>query len=469
MRRSRFRFDTWTATALVALLAAIPPLLALHAFGVIETPDTPTYLDYARIISAGPLPEGEALLREGPAPATLFRTIGFPALLAGLQALSPEHWRLLLVGMQILAQSAVAAAAHRAGLAFGLPGWLAALAALMPAAGYAVVVQVAVLTDALYGALFSLAAIALLRGALGGGRLQLVALAGLLLGIATFVREATPYLMVGLLPLAAFAAGRGRRIAGLALFMAPVVLAVGVMLAEMQRRAGDAFLSTSRQIVMVQAVLPLLARGIPVYDGDDLFDRTARETVAIGGYVRIDEMNARLFAAGMTAPEIAATASSRYARTWRRHPVEMLRAMAVRLPVKMFWMTFKPVDTAAELHRQSGDPRPWFGRPEELLKRLWQGSPLALLLLAGLALGRAVGLAVAAGAIAAPALVARRDPRFLAVLGGWLACAGFVGVYLPVHIEQRYLVPIVPLLCLLGAVGLREILLRLRARRRGAP
>jgi hypothetical protein len=39
----------------------------------------------------------------------------------------------------------------------------------------------------------------------------------------------------------------------------------------------------------------------------------------------------------------------------------------------------------------------------------------------------------------------------MALLGTWCICATCVAVYLPVHLDIRYLVPLIPLHCLLGA------------------
>ncbi len=450
----------WRATGLVVLASLVAPLLALLAFGPMMTPDSPTYLAYAEALRAGPLPEGEALLRQGSAPATLFRTPGYPAVIAMLQTVSPSGWVGLLVALQMAAQAALAGLAHRVALALGLRPWMAAAAALMPALGVTIAMQVAVMTDAFYGALAGAAALLLLRAGLGKGSLRAVALAGLMLGIGLLVREATAYLVLAFLPAAAIAAGRGpgekvlgRRIIGVGLLLAPVLLAAGWLMTENHRRSGHAVLSTTKQIVMVQAVLPLLARGVPVFDGDDLFDRTVREHVLPRGYQGLDAMNAALFAAGMTAPEIAAVAGDRYWRAWQRHPLEMLRAMMVRAPVKMFQIGFMPVDAVAELHLRFDRPRPWFGRIDAIMDRLKGGSAAALAALLALSGSRAIALALAGAAMLAPLLL-RRDPRFPALLGAWLVCGGFLGVYLPVHVEQRYLMPVAPLLVLVGMVVL---------------
>ena len=181
----------WRATLVVALAALVPALLAVAYFGILVTPDSPAYVDYAAQLRAGPLPEKEALLRAAPAPATLFRTPGYPALLALLQLLAPQAWPVLLVAVQMAAQAGLAALAHRTALALGLGALPAAAAALMPATGLAAVAQLSVMTDALYGALAGSAALLLLRGAVRGEGLRACALAGLLLALGLPVREAT--------------------------------------------------------------------------------------------------------------------------------------------------------------------------------------------------------------------------------------------------------------------------------------
>lgn len=444
--------DTFAAAAVSSLLA----ILAVTAFGVIMTPDTPAYLHYAELLRSGPLPAGEALLRSSFQPTALFRTPGYPVLIATAQYLDSAHWIAILIATQIAVQAAVAAAAHRAGLALGLGRWLALAAALMPATGFAAIAQIMVLTDAVYAALVTLALLLLLRAGLAGGRILPVLAAGLMLAAATTVREVTPFLALLFLPAAAVAAGPRKRLVGMVLLAGPVVLATGWVMLSHHGRSGHAVLSTTRQIVMVQAVLPALKRGVPIYHGDDLYDRTARETVVPLGYEGIDALNARLFAAGLSSPEIAALASARYMRAWREYPFEMMRGIMTRFPARMLWIAFAPVDTVADLHRYSGSARPWFGREAELLRRLGQGSVSAGFLLLALVLGRVVGVAVTMAALAAPLLISRRDARHWPLLTMWLASGAFLAVYLPVHLETRYLLPVIPLLCLLGCVVLHD-------------
>jgi hypothetical protein len=104
------------------------------------------------MLVSGPLPRGEALLGSSFAPVPLYRTSGYPALIALLRFLGPANWLFLLLGLQILCQAVLAGYAYRVGLALGLKPPLAFLAALMPAVGSVAVFQSAVMSDALFSA-----------------------------------------------------------------------------------------------------------------------------------------------------------------------------------------------------------------------------------------------------------------------------------------------------------------------------
>ncbi len=446
-----------------AALAALPALLALATFGVIETPDSPGYIAYAGQLRHA-LPTGTALLREAPSPITLFRMGGYPALLAALQTLTP-HWRLATVLLQIAALSTLAAATARTARHLGAPRTSALAAALLPAIGFGVVVQLCILTDALYAALA--AGAALLLAARSGPRPALAA--GLMLALATMLREATPLLALAYLPLACLAepAPATRRLACALLLLAPPFATASAQVAWNTHRGAGPVLTTSRQTVMVQAVLPLLRRhpdllAPPDPSPDDaLFDAAARDTVGGGEYARIDDLHRQLFAEGLDAPAMAAAASRLYRRAWTRHPAPMLLATLGNLRHEFLALPFQPLDTVAALMVYAGWPRPAFDRLNVEWAALRHGPAraTAALCIAADVLTRLLGTAVACAAIAAPWRPAARRAipadTLRRLRGLWLVCAGFVGLYAPVHIEPRYLVPIVPLACTIAACAWR--------------
>ena len=435
----------------VGLLAALPALIALAIFGAIETPDSGGYISYAEQLRAGPLPSGAALLAEAPAPVSLFRTAGYPALIAISQSLFGAGWKVALVLFQIATHAALAVTAYRTAIVLSLPRALALLAALVPSVGLGLVVQISILTDAVYAALLGGAALLLVQAALrpAGGAPLIV---GLLLAGAMLLREATLFIAVGFVPAVWLASRAGRRLHSLCLAFLPIIAVVACMAGSNFARSGHPVVTTSRQVVMVQAVLPLIRQGLPVFDGDDLFDRTARETLRGDDYSRISELNGKLFLSGLTAPEIADQATRRYLRAWMRFPVAMGVATIGRYRDHFLALPFHPLNTIRYLAAYADLPRPEITIPLVLWENLKRGDIGAAAWLMIDVATRLIGTLIGLFALAAPFLLMRRnDERGVALLGTWLICASCVAVYIPVHLDIRYLVPLIPLHCLLGA------------------
>jgi hypothetical protein len=436
---------------LVGLIAPLPALIALLVFGAVETPDSGGYISYAEQLLAGPLPSGAALEAEAPAPVSLFRTIGYPALIAVFQALFGTGWKVALVFFQIVTHAALAVAAYRTAILLRLPRALALLAALLPSVGLGLVMQISILTDAVYAVLLGVAALLLVQAALrpAGGAPLIV---GLLLAGAMLLREATLLVAVGFVPAVWIAARPGRRLRWFCLAFLPIIAVSACMAANNFARSGYPVVTTSRQVVMVQAVLPLIKQGLLVFDGDDLFDRTARDTLRGDDYTMINELNRKLFLAGLTAPEIAEEATRRYLRAWVRFPTAMLIAALGRYRDHYVALPFHPLNTIRYLAAYAGSPRPVLTTPLLLWENLKGGDIGAAAWLLIDVTTRLIGTLIGLFALVAPFLLMRRnDERGPALFGTWLICASCVAVYLPVHLDIRYLVPLIPLHCLLGA------------------
>ncbi len=446
------------APMLASVLAVLPPLVAWMAYGMLILTDSHGYMDYAAALRAGTVATGPALLRQAAVPVTLFRMTGYPAILAGLQAAFAQGWPTALVMLQIGANAMVAATAYRACLALRFGPCRAMVAAVLPACGFALVLQICVLTDALYAALLGGAALLLVARPTVG----CVAVAAVALAAATAIREATVFLAIGYIPLAVLAAGPAwrRRLAAAALVVA---LSWGVAAAQIGwniSRGVGSVLTTSPQTVLVQAVLPLVQAGYPVFDGDDMFDATARSSLAAGDYAGIDTLHQRLFAQGMASVDMAKAASRAYWRTWRRFPTAMAAAALANLRPRYLAMPFQPLETLADLAVYAGDSRPVFGRFNEEWRMLRHGQVAAGLWVAVDLVTRMAGIAISLAAMAQPW---RRgaDPR---LRGLWCVCATLIAVYTPVHVEPRYLAPLTPLVWVLGMAALPG-----RANRRDRP
>src|SRR5215472_10851065 len=389
---------------LVGLVAALPALVAFLTYGALEPPDSAGYISYAEQLRAGTLPSGAALLKEAPAPISLFRTPGYPALIAVTQSLFGIAWKVTLVLSQIIAHAALAVTVYRTAVLLRLSRSLAILVALLPSVGLGLVMQVSLLTDAISAALLGFAALWLVQATLQPSRIAPVAVGMALVG-AMLLREATMFIAVGFAPAVWIASRPESRLRWFCSAFMPIIAVVAGMAGTNYARSGYPVVTTSPQLVMVQALLPLLKHELPVFDGEDLYDRTARDTLRGGEYAMIDELNRKLFLAGLTAPQMAEAATWRYFRAWWRFPGAMLIATVGRYRDHFPALAFYPLVTLRYLAIYAGLPRPEFTVPARLWKNLKRGNLSAgAWLLVDVAM-RVIGTAIGLAATAAPFLL----------------------------------------------------------------
>jgi hypothetical protein len=453
------KFSSSAVPGMLALASAValPSIAALLAYGIIETPDSPGYLAYAEQIRTGTIPTGIALLHSVAGRISLYRIGGFPALLAMLQTLFPGGWKLALVALQIAAQSGVAVACYATARKLGAAYNFALAGALLPSIGFAAVMNICVLTDALNAAAVSGAALALILAPNWRGAL----FAGLCLAFATSFREATIYLVLAYLPLALLTQ---RRLLCAALILLPAWgVAAGQIGWNVSRGAGPV-LTTCKQLVMVQALLPLIHDHVPVYAIDPVFAAAAAQTIDIGGYSRIDAFEDALYAQGYTSPQIAAEASHDYALAWRHYPLRMLGATLGDFRKNYLFMPFQPQETVATLEVYTTGQRPVSNRMNVLWSELRGGSITALGWIILNVVCQIAGTLISMVGLIAPWRL-RGAWRLRAL---WCVPVCLVALYMPVHLEIRYLTPAVPIICVLAAVGATRWMSALNPRRKPA-
>jgi hypothetical protein len=174
-------------------------LIVLSVFGPIEPPDCPGYVNFAKQILSGQLRTGTELLTEAPIPVSLYRTPGYPGLIAAFQYLFGNAWKVTLVLLQISVSSLLAITAYLTASLFGLPRTLALLVSLVPSVSIGLVMQVSIMTDAIYSVLFGCAALLLVQ-AVFHVSYRTPLYVGLLLATAMSLREATILLRLHLCP-----------------------------------------------------------------------------------------------------------------------------------------------------------------------------------------------------------------------------------------------------------------------------
>jgi hypothetical protein len=252
-----------------------------------------------------------------------------------------------------------------------------------------------------------------------------------LLALATSFRELTPYLAPFFLPLAC--CGDDRRLARMIATILPPLCVVVAMMAWNHVRIGWPVVTTTAEVNMVQPLFLLITQDLPVYAGDDAFDRAARETLTRPDFDEIAPMLQGLFQQeNMTAPELAETATARYWRAWERFPLAMLWSSALRFQASFLKLPFAPVDTIAGLDVFSGQqPSPDLVKLIVLWHRTLAGDVDALTWLLLVVITRSVGMAVAFRWNDRP-LARRPDVAAARPVAG---CAAVPAVHMPVHLD----------------------------------
>jgi hypothetical protein len=263
------------ALAKLTLLAVVGPSFA---------PDTGVYVAFADGILNGaalaPLPWGADAT-----PPLVFRTAGYPLILAAAKWAAPTFWASLTVMVQdALAIAAMALLFRVAERLFASPGW-AALATLLYAGSQSLLWDNSLLSDSLYGSLFNIVVFALLGDLLGCWRLSPVKTAGLatLWGYSLWTRDDGlyfTYLPLLLLLARAWGSGNRRRLASVLGFTAIVAAFVGAYVLFNRYRTGEAFFSLTGEENFLRPLFDIRRYGYAdPFTSDDAISQMVRETM----------------------------------------------------------------------------------------------------------------------------------------------------------------------------------------------
>ncbi|HUH84270.1 MAG TPA: hypothetical protein VLX85_06645 [Stellaceae bacterium] len=442
--------------AFAAILALKLSLLAIS--GPLTAGDTVGYDSFARAILADNTWLYDARLTTAALPATTLRIIGYPAMLALSHVLGGDAWRWPIVAAQIAlslsALFALTALRRPMGLSHG--AMLFVLFAV--ATTSSLVLDAALLSDSLNAAVLTIAVTILTRAARLERPLSATAAlgVGLLLAAAFLLREAMTYLSLALLPLLACAAGifaPGRRWRGLALLVLTLLplFAVDAGYSFWNReRTGTAFVTTGAQTSLLFPVVLAAAHEPAIFAGDTTLDAAARRVLIDFAFSDVIAINEHLFDDDhMTAPEIATAVYRKYFATWRNHPAAVFRVALGDMRLNQIFLLFRPVDALREYTLWAT------GEPSEIgrWKSVVADRRFLALYLAGIAEKAASTVLFAAFLLVPPWRLWREGignapARLGAAL--WLLYLGWYAIYLVVHVETRYMAPLLPFAVLLG-------------------
>lgn len=470
--------DNRDRLGLALLLLALKGGLLL-GFGPAQLPDTGGYVAFAQIILDGGL--GDAGLNDAAIPITLFRVIGYPAVIALCQGIAGGHWPWLLVTLQIILSVAALMGVHGLARRFGLSRGMAAAVVLATGTSLSLVLDQAVLTDSLYSSALVLCLCLLSAPLAAGLPLRPVPAfgAGLLFAIAFLLREATLFLTVGIAPLVVLAAFGGMRLHRVpvlrallvgGLFLLPIAVTQQGYREWNRDRVGAPIITTGAQTNMFFAVATAAHMDRSVLDGDAVANRTARDIYRNYEFVEVLTLVQTLFQQhGMNAIDQTRVGFQTYFAAWRDHFPAMAQMVLGHFRANQAQLSLRPVESIRELILWTRHDDGGFGRWRAVREGRWWMAPV--MVVDGVAKALAI-LVFTAFTLLTPWRLLRGDgrtPANSAAIGLWLLYFAQFSMYALVHLETRYMAALVPSVLVVGTCNLHWLYQHWKRGRRASP
>ena len=379
----------------------------------------------------------------------LFRMPGYPAAIAVSKLLTGAHWQLTIVVVQhALAVGAGIVVYRTAALISGqrLFGLISGVLFLL---SHRLQYDRAILTDSLCtsGLTILLCWLVLNYQRQRSPSKLAFLFAGLCFVGLFFVRETGIVMAGAAFPLVAMVAWQARarsaRYARLTAAYVPLCLAIVGVLGSNYVRTGYFFITTQPLSAGLYSAVLLENEGLPVFSGDSLLDRVARQTLQTHDFAETMGINKRLLLEyDLAAPAQSALIQQKYFSIWASYPFEMIGVM--RDNISRQWQNLFIITELIDII-----PRVYNAYCAVMSKWAWFCGIIAPL-----------GLVIAGIFIKA-----MRRPAFM-VVGLWTFAVVPTVAYSAFNIELRYLIfatgPLLLIFALCGRLG-RLALLSLRA------
>lgn len=443
---------------------ALTKLAILVIVGPSVSPDTAGYVAFSDAIL-----DGTAFAPVGwgadATPIVIFRTAGYPLILAAAKLITPAFWAPLVVILQgalnIAAMVLIFRVAERL---FATSSW-AVLATLLYAYSQSLLWDNSLLIDSIYGSLFNIVIFALLGSLLECWRLSRIKIAGLavLWGYSLWTRDNGLYFtyLPALLLLFIRPTERGfgcRRLAHPIAFLAVVAAMVGAYELLNLYRTGEAFFSITGLLNFLRPLFDMLQYGYAdPFTGDDLIARTVRETMITYDFPAQVRFIATLHERCLCTPtQLQSLLVAKYITGVLYHPLAYLRLIIRNFDY--FDLASALADPVCTINQfvQLGTPlgtRVIPGLSIRHLVALWRQfsvSMMALMILAGIT-KLISGLVFTLFMFGIPRLWLREwrhgtpiTPALWAVGFLWFAFIGVTLAYSLVHFEARHALPVFP-------------------------
>jgi hypothetical protein len=447
-----------------AIIVAVK-LGVLLAFGPASQYDTTDYVGYADAILSGEFRHVD--LATDPMPITLRRPIGYPAVIAAAKIVTGSYWAWAAVLFQYAVSLLATAMVYRLARAFHLGVWLSVGVVAAQATAMQFVVDQAVLSDSLTGSTMTIATCLLGLIALRREPVSLLEYlgAGALIAAAFLVRDVITYVAVGLVPLATAAAlaerSRLRQLAAGALVFLPLI-ATNIAYIEWNRvRVGAPVVTSTSQAVLFGALIEAAHFDHSIFSGSTPIDEVGRvllKNMEAGqhGY-EVDAAVDLHRDYGWDAIRMSHEVTQAYLRAWRDHPLAMIFHIFHHVSETQLHQALRPIETVRDVLLWNTGSSHDFGAERAVKNGNWWMIPAVV----------ANWLVMTASVFIFCAFLVVTPIRLLRE--GWTAetavSAGFwcfylaVGLlYAAVHLEPRYLTPVVPGSIVVGVVNIVRVI-----------
>jgi 4-amino-4-deoxy-L-arabinose transferase-like glycosyltransferase len=456
--------------ATFAIILAVK-LAVLGIFGPTSQPDTSNYVAYADEILSGAFHHVD--LVHDPMPVTLRRVIGFPAVIAAAKATFGGDWAFAVVLLQFAVSLWATAMVYRLARAFGLVVWLSLGVVAAQATTMQFVVDQTIISDSLTGSTTTIATCILGLVALRREPRSLLVFlgTGVLIAVAFLMREVMAFLAPGLLPLAVAAAmtepSRLRQWAAVALVFLPLI-AVHVAYTEWNRvRVGAPVVTTTAQATLYDALSEAAVYDPTIYSGSspiDIVGRRIMEKERVERFGYEDLSSAMLHDEfGWDAIRMSHEATLAFLRAWRDHPVAMIRHTLYHISETQLHQAVRPVETIRDVLLWNTGSDQGFARESAVRDGNWWAIPGVIVNWIAMTISVFVFLAFL---IVTPIRFVREgwNAETSVSVGLWFFYLVVGGLYATVHLEPRYLTPVVAGSIVIGTVNIVRTVELLRRR-----
>ncbi len=258
------------------------------------------------------------------------------------------------------------------------------------------------------------------------------------------------------------------RLTAFVLVFAPLIVTRRAYCEWNRERVGAPIVTTISQRTLLDALGGASRHDPAIFSGSGTLDQVGhRVLTSFGVGAELDEANEanailhRDF--GWSAVRIAHEASIAYLAAWIHHPAAMVRYALSHLTETQLHQAVRPIETLRDvLLWNTGSDRD-FARDRAVRGGNWWMIPAVVVH----RLAEAVSIAIFVAFIVVTPLRLVRDgwtAGAIASLGLWSVYLTFFAAYAAVHLEPRYLAPVVPGSIVVGAANIAWLVTALRGR-----